>query len=89
MQSPRKLKDWEVAWGLGFSSLGGVCVLMVPASLGEGDLPVALWLLGTAVICALGAWVAFTPSRRTKRAPGTEHPYCTGCGDRHDGPRCY
>ncbi len=87
--SPRKLKDWEVAWGVGFSLVAGMAALVVGASFVDGDVAMSLWYLGIAVVCTLGALVAFTPGTKDRSAPYTEFPYCTGCDDRHDGPRCY
>jgi hypothetical protein len=82
----RDLKDWQWAWGAWFSGVAVMSAAVVYLSI--GDLPMVLWFSGMGVVGAVGAAVAFTPIR-TKSAPGTEHPYCTGCGDRHDGPRCY
>jgi hypothetical protein len=87
--STGKLKDWEILWGIGFSLVGGMAALVAGASFVAGDLNMSLWFSLLTLVSALGAFVAFDPNGRTKSAPGTEHPYCTGCGDRHDGPRCY
>jgi hypothetical protein len=87
--SGRSIKDWEVCWGVGFSLVGGMAAIVGGASFVAGDLTMSLYFSVMTVVCAMGALVAFTPNRKDKSAPGTEHPYCTGCGDRHDGPRCY
>jgi len=89
MESPRKLKDWQIAWGIGFSLVGVMCAVVFGAAFVAGDIWMALAYFLLAAPCTVGALVAFTPIKRTKKAPGTEHPYCTGCGDRHGGPRCY
>ena len=87
--SPRKLKDWEWCWGIGFSVVVGMAALVGGASFVAGDLVMSLCYSGIALVCAMAALVAFAPSRRGKSAPYTEFPYCTGCDSRHDGPRCY
>ncbi len=85
----RKLKDWELAWGIGFGLVGGMCAIVGGGAFVAGDLVMSLWYSGIALVSAMGALAAFTPSRRVKRVAGTELPYCSGCDDRHDGPRCY
>jgi len=89
MESPRKLKDWMVAWGIGFSLVGGGAAIVGGAAFVAGDLTMSFYYSVMALVCAMGALAAFTPTKKSKKAPGTEHPYCTGCGDRHGGPRCY
>ncbi len=84
-----KLKDWEVAWGLGFSLVGGMAAIVGRISFVADYLIMSLWFSLLAVACLMGAAVAFTPATKDKSAPYTEFPYCTGCDERHDGPRCY
>lgn len=84
-----KLKGWEWYWGIGFSLVGGMTAIVGGAAFVAGDLVMSLWFSIMTAACSMGALVAFTPSRRVKRVAGTELPYCSGCDDRHDGPRCY
>ena len=60
--SKRKLKDWEIAWGVGYTVAGGGAALVGGASFVAGDVWMSFWFSFLTAVCAMGAFVAFDKS---------------------------
>ena len=57
--SKRKLKDWEICWGVGFTVAGGGAALVGGIAFVAGDMWMSFWYSFLTVVCAMGAFVAF------------------------------